>query len=196
GGRGEVVYALVNAKDIEALGLTGEIGVITGLGATKIHAIAHSMGNRLLSNALERLQLEGLPESAARLRQIVFTAPDVDAETFKQLAAAYEGKADQFTLYASSRDFPLELSAFLHGGNRAGEADETDGGPVIVSPIETVDVSAIDTILAGLGHSYFGGNVRVIDDMIEVINKGKRAVERGLTQIDVDGNRRYWQVIK
>lgn len=171
--------------------------VMTDLGATKIHVIAHSMGNRLLSRAMKNLSLDGMPEDAAQLRQIVFTAPDVDASLFKQLATAFDGKADRYTLYASSRDFPLELSSLIHGGSRAGEADETDGGPVIVSPVETIDVSAIDSVLAGLGHSYFGGNVRVIQDMIDLIVREKGPDDRpGLTSIGSGDDGNYWRFLK
>ena len=164
--------------------------VLTEVGAETVHIIAHSMGNRLLTNGLSNLKNEELPAHTARLRQILFTAPDVDARTFKDLAAAYEGKADRFTLYASSRDFALEVSSMLHGGNRAGEAD---GEPLIAVPVETIDVSDIDTVLTGLGHSYYGDNMRVLQDMLTLIQDGLGPDEReGLVRVPLREDV-YWQ---
>src|SRR5439155_22255307 len=71
-------------------------------GATKIHLIAHSMGNRALLRALSNLRTAG--HAPANLAEAVFTAPDVDRDIFTQLVTAVTALAQRTTLYASSRD--------------------------------------------------------------------------------------------
>src|SRR5258708_7686924 len=70
-------------------------------GATTIHIIAHSMGNRALVNALNQLVSRNTP-ARPRFGQVLLMAPDIDAGTFVQLAHALENCADRVTLYASS----------------------------------------------------------------------------------------------
>src|SRR5690606_3207909 len=54
-------------------------------GAKRIHLIAHSMGNRALTDALElyALRHEGEPPA---FEQVLFTAPDLDAGLFAAMA--------------------------------------------------------------------------------------------------------------
>ena len=56
-------------------------------GAEVMHVIAHSMGNRPVVGALNRIAESAAP-ARSRFRQIVLTAPDIDAATFRELAAA------------------------------------------------------------------------------------------------------------
>ncbi len=88
-------------------------------GATTIHLIAHSMGNRALTNALQRMPKNATP----LLREVILAAPDIDADLFKQMAADMQGKAARITLYASSKDDALKASKAAHGELRAGDSD-------------------------------------------------------------------------
>jgi hypothetical protein len=69
-------------------------------GAEKIYLIAHSMGNRCLTNALRRLKM---PTSPSRVfREVILTAPDIDADTFKNdiaPAILQEANASHSTLH-------------------------------------------------------------------------------------------------
>jgi esterase/lipase superfamily enzyme len=126
-------------------------------GAKRIHLIAHSMGNRALTETLQRLRATTTP-GAPLFDEIVLAAPDVDAETFRDdIAPAILPTAARVTLYASSRDAALLLSREVHGYPRAGEAGE---GLVVVPGLETVDVSEVSG-----SHSYIGDNGRVLDDL-------------------------------
>jgi esterase/lipase superfamily enzyme len=71
-------------------------------GATKVHLLAHSMGNRALSRALEKIVQAGTLSTPA-FRQVVLAAPDMDSEVFVQLARVIPGAGHRTTLYASSR---------------------------------------------------------------------------------------------
>ena len=143
---------------------------LTEIGARAVHVIAHSMGNRAVLRALERFDASMLPPGAATLRQIILAAPDVDSDTFRQLADAFKGRAQRVTLYASSRDLALKASKAVHGYPRAGDAGKT---LVVVDGVDTVDASKVDTSLLGLHHSYFGSTRSILSDMFHVITQGQ-----------------------
>lgn len=122
----------------------------------RIHVIAHSMGNRALIGALSKLG------SDVTIRQIALIAPDIDAELFRRLARSFPSSVGPITLYASSRDTALLAAAKFAGYPRAGQG----GQNIIVTPgIDTVDASAVDTSLTGLGHSYYADASQVLSDL-------------------------------
>src|SRR6266436_2600224 len=63
------------------------------IAAATIHLIAHSMGNRVLVAALHDIALQSQASDAAvRLplfHHVVLTAPDIDADTFRELAQVF-----------------------------------------------------------------------------------------------------------
>ena len=156
--------------------------------AGKIHLIAHSMGNRVLMQALDRLALQGQTET--RFGQIVLAAPDVSANDFRQrYSTVIRQMSDNVTLYASSRDRALMVSAGVHGHDRAGLAGDDI---VVVEGIDTIDVSHVDTSL--IGHSYYGDNPELIDDLKAIILRAKPTSSRSwLQRIDTAANRFYWK---
>ncbi|MEO5823567.1 MAG: alpha/beta hydrolase [Vicinamibacteraceae bacterium] len=156
------------------------------IGADVVHIIAHSMGNRLLFELLKALPTVA-PAPMAALGQVVFAAPDVDADTFKQAAALLKTKARQYTLYASSNDIALKASKTIHRYSRAGDSGLD---MVVVAPIDTVDASAVDTSF--VGHSYYGDNRSLLGDMFDLVRKGARPNERfGLVEKKRYGDA-YW----
>ena len=161
--------------------------VMTDLGVGAVHVIAHSMGNRALTEVLKDLELGELPDHAARLRQIVFTAPDVNARTFQDLAAQFRDKAERYTLYASSEDLALKYSKGINKSVRAGDSG---GYLMLTQGIDTVDVTAVDTSF--VGHSYFGDNTSVLTDLDVLIRHGHPPDER--PRLDARGttNKKYY----
>lgn len=156
-------------------------------GAQTIHLIAHSMGNRPLTNALRSIATEQRTTPLPHFQQVILTAPDVDAAVFRQLAAAIKRTADRVTLYASSRDAAIIASKLAHDFPRAGESGENT---VIVPEIDTIDVSEVDTGL--IGHFYYGNNRSVISDVLRLFRDGKEPSRRcGLTAARL-GQALYW----
>jgi esterase/lipase superfamily enzyme len=156
--------------------------------ADRIYLIAHSMGNRALTNAVTSL-LRDRPELGSRIKEIILVAPDIDAETFKeQIAPAMTSAGRPITLYTSSVDVPLSISHhWLHGYPRAGHSRD---GIIIMPPIETVDASDVDTSWSG--HSYYAGERSVLSDIFYLIQEGQRADQRfGLRRVDSPAGR-YW----
>src|SRR5258707_9782843 len=80
--------------------------------------------------------------------QIILAAADVDADTFRNLCAAYARVSRRTTLYVSSRDLAVEASRWLHTFPRAGLLP-----PIVVVPgIDTINVTNAD--LTALGPAY------------------------------------------
>jgi esterase/lipase superfamily enzyme len=156
--------------------------------ASVIHLIAHSMGSRALMRTLQQVAARPRDaESVPKFRQVVLTAPDMDAEVFRDLAREVRTAVERITLYASSQDKALVESKRFHGYPRAGDS----GGLIVIVPeADTVDVSAVDTSL--LGHSYYGDNRSVLSDLFNLIKQGKPPHERfGLRPREHNGAT-YW----
>jgi len=151
-------------------------------GATTIHLIAHSMGNRALTRALEAIPAEQKP----MFRSIVLAAPDIDAGLFRQLADRFTSKAQRVTLYASSKDEALIASKKVHGYPRAGE---TDNGVLILPGIDTIDASAVKTDF--LGHSYFNS---IVPDMAVLFQFLAPPDKRPKLMPRTSGGGRYWMI--
>jgi esterase/lipase superfamily enzyme len=157
-------------------------------GAQNVYLIAHSMGNRALTRAVASLLTEK-PALRSRLKEVILTAPDIDADVFKRdIAPSLTATGRPITLYASSEDLALVASKKVHGYPRAGDSGR---GLILIPGIETVDATLVDTSL--LGHSYFAESRSVLSDMFYLIRRGQRADMRfGLDRVD-DQAGRYWK---
>lgn len=162
---------------------------LTEIGAHSVHVIAHSMGNRALVRALERFDADALPPGAARLRQIIFAAPDVDGDTFRRIASAFRQRAERFTLYASATDVALRASRLVHGYPRAGDAGDA---LVVVDGVDTIDATMADTSLIGLRHSYFGTKRSILNDIFALIQHGLAPGERFDVEAASSPRGAYW----
>ncbi|MDA7426263.1 alpha/beta hydrolase [Thalassococcus lentus] len=133
-------------------------------GAETIHIIAHSMGNRALTDALEIMALERRvqPQDDPVFGQVMFAAPDVDAQLFAAMARVFRPLAKRMTLYASSKDWALVSSRKLHGSApRAGL-----GGDVLLADnhFDSIDMSTLGEDM--LAHNYFSNDSSALADMM------------------------------
>ena len=64
-------------------------------GATVVHLIAHSMGNRALLQVLAELAADPQFKDFGKFSTVVFAAPDVDRDVFMQTAATDSQDAEQ-----------------------------------------------------------------------------------------------------
>lgn len=153
----------------------------SSVGATAIDIISHSMGNRAMVEALCGITVH------QALRHVVMAAPDIDAGTFRELSAAFHGRAKSYTLYASSRDRALWFSKLMHGYPRAGESGE--GLVVVPEAFDTVDSTCLDTSL--LGHSYYGDNRSIVGDIFALLQHGSPPPRFGMSAMSQAGSP-YW----
>jgi len=134
--------------------------------ADAVHVIAHSMGNRGLLRAIERIFGNAERRAGIKFGQLILAAPDVDVDSFKEMATAYSELAARTTLYVSEKDRAVGLSRWLHGYPRVGFSPPVS----IFSGIDTISVSGID--VSALGHGYVGEAREVLTDMHQLIFSG------------------------
>jgi len=162
---------------------------ITKSESNDIYLVAHSMGNRGLTKAIIELMNEK-PKLAQKIKEIILAAPDIDADVFKNdIAPKMTSKIKKpITLYVSRNDLALKASNTFHGNPRAGECGAI---PLIAKGIETIDASDVDTSF--LSHSYFADTNSIISDISELIQSGKRALERESLILKNYLNEKYWK---
>jgi esterase/lipase superfamily enzyme len=159
-------------------------------GAPTIHLIAHSMGNRPLTNALREMETGSPTKKYRTFDQVVLMAPDIDASIFRQLAKDISPSAQRITMYASSRDEALKLSNSIAGYPRAGQ-----GGSqiLIVKGMDSIDASSVDTSVIGLYHQYYADNSSVLSDLFYLFRDQPPDNRFGLIRETTrDGN--YWEL--
>lgn len=156
-------------------------------GATRIHLIAHSMGNRAMTDALELFALRYQGRTPA-FDQVLFTAPDLDAGLFAEMMKTIRPIANRITLYASNKDWALAVSRQLHGdAPRAGQ-----GGRNI---LHTAEVDSID--MTGIGedmlkHSYYANNPSALTDILSLFWRDAPPDKRCGMQKANGENGSYW----
>jgi Alpha/beta hydrolase of unknown function (DUF900) len=144
---------------------------------SKVHVIAHSMGNRVLLDALNGIARTASTDGPKPLGHVIFAEPDVDLPKFQEQVAATWKVADDVTLYFNPHDRALQVSArLLHFVPRAG----ADG--VIqfdLKRLENVDSSNASTTV--LGHDYIAASNRLLDDLRPLLFNNFHASERTMT---------------
>lgn len=159
--------------------------IVKTSGAQKIHLIAHSMGNRALTNAIESLW-KSRAVGPKTFQEVILAAPDVDAGTFKDISYAIKDAAKRVTVYSSGNDKALMASKWLHKHKRLGLMN------LLIEGIQTIDASLTDTSMFGLGHSYYGSKLPVLEDIKYLLIYGYSPEQRyNLKPID-HSKPRYW----
>lgn len=157
-----------------------------GTGAFTINIIAHSMGNRLLLEALNRLQLQNrLPA----LGQVIMAAPDIDEGRFMQIMPPLlaSNTIKRVTMYGSHKDLAMWLSHKVNGIDAVGQMP-----PVIpLNGVDEVDVS--DLPMNFLGHDYFLTVRPVLDDMSQVLELNSKSPPRFSLVPAMQGTFAYWR---
>lgn len=124
--------------------------VLEEAGDSEVHVIAHSMGNRLLLEALEQLSYQVEADSDPLFGQLIWASPDVDAEYFATVIEELAHLSAGMTAYTSSRDRALQLSKALGGNHpRAGQSAPLPQIAEVVTAVDTSDLSI------GIGHFDF-----------------------------------------
>jgi len=161
----------------------------TSLPVTDIYIVAHSMGTRVVSHALQQRADKG--KSGKQLRELLLAAPDINAELFRSVIApklaAMQGL--RTTVYASSSDLALMASKVVHGFQRVGE---TTGGVFVYPGIETIDASSASSSSRALGHSYVVDTPSVIGDIKSIVLNRASTKQRGLAATGTVPNV-YWK---
>lgn len=153
-------------------------------GAERVHVIAHSMGNRILTGALRSLVVEtGDPF----FDQVILAAPDINAVLFRQrIEPEIRGSAERITLYASSGDRALQAAMEVSSYPRVGQSGDQI---VVLEHLDTVDASNVATDL--IGHGYYAENKQVVDDIFLLVRHELPPTRRNLMRRP-SGDLVYW----
>ena len=130
--------------------------------ASRVHIIAHSMGNQgllqAMNGAITKATISGI-----QFGQIFLAAPDVDVVLFRKLASIYPKLSERTTLYVSSKDIVVAGSSWLRNEPRVGYTPPI----TIVKGIDTVESKNFD--IDNLGHGYFAEAAEILNDMHSLI---------------------------
>jgi esterase/lipase superfamily enzyme len=156
----------------------------------RVHLIAHSMGNRGVLRAVDRI-VNRAKKRRTIFGQIILAAADVDVGTFRNLCGGYVQTSNRATLYVSSKDRAVEASRWLHDFPRAGLLP-----PVMIVPgIDTINV--VNSDISMLGHGYVAEARGVLQDMHALITAGTPPDERfGLRRSKTGNGELYWTIGK
>ncbi len=144
----------------------------------KVHLIAHSMGNRVVTEALGERVLAG--DQQRLFDELVLAAPDVSARRFKEhFLNVLPQLASRTTLYVADDDVALYVSRSIREQEpRAGQ---------VASGLLDVEIAGFDAINASsltrdfLAHSYYANNDSMLSD-IYCLLRGATAAQRPLIE--------------
>ncbi len=142
--------------------------------------IAHSMGGRILLQALREL---AQARSQIRIGAAVFAAPDVAQDVFREQIRIARKIGVIRTLYASEYDRAILISQSYHGAPRAGSGGASI---LVVNGVESVDARLS-------GHSYVFDEPKAILDLRKIVNRESAAAARGLKEREKAGAT-YWVI--
>ena len=131
--------------------------------AHRINLIAHSMGSRAVADALELVHHRRFAKSEDTqvFDQLLFAAPDVDADLFGEMLPSFHAVSNRVTLYGSDSDWALCASRYLHGAApRAGEGGKN---MVVFDGLDSIDMSIAGEDM--LAHSYFSSSNSALLDV-------------------------------
>jgi esterase/lipase superfamily enzyme len=183
----------------------------------RIHVLAHSMGNRVTLRALASLEMQrtvisdrgfdvtkaditllkpqypdwkpaGLkPRERPPLCHLVFAAPDVDPEEFRDTLAAISGAAKQMTLYSSDSDFALEMSRYanLHDQHTFRSGDSRSR--LRAGCLQTIHVTGVNRG-DPFGHAYYASHPGLLTDLSALLLHDTPPAKRPTVTADGGGN--------
>jgi esterase/lipase superfamily enzyme len=157
-------------------------------GPQRLNIVAHSLGARGVFRAM---QLISRKDNKKHVNELVFMAPDIDAEVFRLAFPDLKKIANRITLYSSENDQPLRLSNEVHGNPRLGEAGEN---LVVIKGMDTIDVS-ISGGREVTGHLYHLYNDVVRADLGLLLSNGKTTSMRPNMKLLHKDELPYWMLL-
>ena len=145
------------------------------ISVSRINIIAHSMGNRVLTQALEdyaRDYLERHNRDDLEFR-IMLVAADVERDIFDAANGVFDNLDANVTIYTSDTDRALHISNIVNA-NQAKRLGDTDTNRPYIRPslnYQTIDATAVTTELFGIGHNYYSDNPTILWDMMCTIRE-------------------------
>lgn len=153
-----------------------------------VNLIAHSMGCRCLTGALEIIGHKH-PEKLSGINQIIMAAADVDQEVMKNAGSHIVLNSGRTTSYVCGGDVALSASGWLHEFARVGLLP-----PIFLfDHIDTVEVNKTD--LLGLGHGYVADAKPILADMFQIIEHSAAPEQRFAIKPSEQGTSGHWRLV-
>jgi esterase/lipase superfamily enzyme len=153
-------------------------------GAKRVHLVAHSMGNFILTEALKTIDdRNGRKGNPPRIfDQVVMAAPDLDAKGFvRSSGKRLQGFSRRITVYASRQDKALKLSKSVNGFEPLGLLNEFSRQGAEAKLYELVDASTAESGWFDSGHIYYGDMPEMLVDLAFVFRGiPATSLQRGL----------------
>ena len=167
--------------------------VLDQTGAEAVSVVAHSMGNQPMLQVLK--DLKAARPKGLVFNQIILAAPDVDRDSFADIANELQGLAKNITLYAAENDTALAVSRSVNGGSRAGDIPAS--GPLVLPGVDTLDVTSVSTDSLGINHSGYAENNKLLKDIELLVSTGAApSVRQPELEVVKLGNGSYWRFPK
>lgn len=118
--------------------------------------IAHSMGSRLLDQALlYRHSFYSQPEEEVKFKSIIFSNPDIDGKYFASHVDDLSDQTKSLKVFFVKHDGAMEVSTFLHGAhNRLGAPDKSIFAELRKGKVSMIDMSNLGKgELGTIGHT-------------------------------------------
>lgn len=162
----------------------GQISTLSG--ATHINILAHSMGNQILSEALNQIGATLSTNAARPFNQVVMAAPDVDVDDLSDMSKNMLKTANHFTIYSCKTDLPLRFSRWVRGDNRRV------GSFAVIPGFDTIDGTLLE--IEGILHHNFADVPAILLDVKKLLRYGCGIKDRCcccLKEVG-NGNEKYW----
>ncbi|UPL18641.1 alpha/beta hydrolase [Microbacterium aurugineum] len=162
--------------------------LVAKAGVERVDLIVHSMGNQLLTEAVEAM-VSTVRFAHIRFGVVALAAPDVSKARFEQTAPSIVPISKKATMYVSERDRALWLAQQLLAGPRAGSCPPL----TLVQGIDAIDATDVD--FSFLGHEYYAGSHPVLYDIWATMggfhspSQRMRLTQHGLPQGGI-----YWKL--
>ena len=168
--RGDRERSLDAAPHLEAF-----LDILTeDIDVSRINIIAHSMGNRVLTQALEdyaRDYLERHDRGDELEFRILLVAADVERDIFAAANGVFDNLDANVTIYTSDTDRALHISGLVNQAKRLGDTDTNKPYIRAAQNYQTIDATAVTTQLFGIGHNYYSDNPTILWDMMCTIGE-------------------------
>jgi esterase/lipase superfamily enzyme/tetratricopeptide (TPR) repeat protein len=161
---------------------------------TKVHFVAHSMGNMVLLRALEQIAVAEGSVLRGAIGEIIHASPDVDPDLFKLIVTKLKTSGANVTLYASASDKALWLSSLLRDRPRAGYiSGET---PAIIAGVDTIDITSAGTGIFSLNHDVYSNSPTIVGDMRRIVEHGERPPDKRTKDFEMVQSKEgtYWRL--
>ena len=140
--------------------------------ASRIHVLAHSMGNRVLLPALLRVAARPTSALSQRLGEIVMAAPAVPMSEFAPALDRLRAlDLARLTLYASHGDLAMKIGLLAERAVLAGHT--VDGEPLVHPGLTSIDITAAGSPAFGaMNHDVFTSNPVMNEDLRMLLQHG------------------------